>query len=200
MFTHTPGASKKAWSSKVDDDRLFSDVYFSYSSNLSPETMKGRHPSSLFCGLAKLTGWRWNINSTRYANIVPSSAEDVVYGSLYFLSPADEAAMDDAEGVPYHYQKQHHEVVRLNADGLETEQKVNALIYIDGERMDEGEIMPDYVVWIRKAMRDAKPFGLPDAYVEKVIQPWLPAGEQNEEEVGDMQPIRIMFSKDQMKH
>lgn len=108
--------------------------------------------------------------------------------------------MDDAEGVPYHYQKQHHEVVRLNADGLETEQKVNALIYIDGERMDEGEIMPDYVVWIRKAMRDAKPFGLPDAYVEKVIQPWLPAGEQNEEEVGDMHPIRIMFSKDQMKH
>ena len=49
-------------------------------------------------------------------------------------------------------------------------------------------------------MRDAKPFGLPDDYVEKVIQPWLPTNDQNEEDEGDMQPIRIMFSKNQMKH
>lgn len=55
--------------------------------------------------------------------------------------------MDEAEGVPYHYQKQHHEVVRINPDGSETEQRVPALMYIDVERKDEGEIMPDYVVW-----------------------------------------------------
>ena len=61
--------------------------------------------------------------------------------------------MDEAEGVPYHYQKQHHEVVRLNADGSETKQKVNALMYIDGERTDEGEIMPDYIV-VSKRLND----------------------------------------------
>ena len=61
--------------------------------------------------------------------------------------------MDEAEGVPYHYQKQHHEVVRLNADGSETEQKVNALMYIDSERTDEGEIMPDYIV-VSKRLND----------------------------------------------
>lgn len=53
--------------------------------------------------------------------------------------------------------------------------------------------------WIRKAVCDAKPVGLLDDYVKKVIEPWLPGGEQNEEEE-DMQPIRIMFSKNQMKH
>jgi gamma-glutamylcyclotransferase len=199
MFTHTPGASKKAWTSKVDDDRPFSDVYFSYSSNLSPSTMKGRHPSSLFCGLAKLTGWKWQINSTRYANIIPASEEDSIYGSLYFLSPADEAAMDEAEGVPYHYQKQHHEVVRVNGDGSETEQRIPALMYIDAERKEEGDIMPDYIVWIRKAIRDAKPFGLPDDYVERVILPWLPEASGDEVEE-DMNPIRIMFSSNQMRH
>lgn len=183
----------------MEDDRPFSDIYFSYSSNLSPSTMKGRHPSALFCGLAKLQGWRWNINSTRYANIVPWSEDDVVYGALYFLSPADEAAMDEAEGVPYHYQRQHHEVMRVNADGSESEQKVNALMYIDSERLDDGEIMPDYVVWIQKAVRDAKPFGLPDDYVEKTIKPWLPAKTGDEIE-DDTTPVRIMFSKNQLKH
>ena len=161
--------------------------------------MKGRHPSSLFCGLAKLTGWKWQINSTRYANIIPGSAEDVTYGAIFFMTPADEAAMDEAEGVPYHYQREHHEVVRVNADGSETEQRIPALMYIDNERKEEGEIMPDYVVWIRKAIRDAKSFGLPDDYVNKVILPWLP--ETTTDEIDeDMNPIRIMFSKNQMKH
>lgn len=107
--------------------------------------------------------------------------------------------MDESEGVPYHYQKQHHEVVRIDANGSETEQRVNALIYIDVERPDEGEIMPDYVVWLRKAIRDAKPFGLPDEYSEKMIKPWLPPNEKEEIEQ-DMQPVRMMFSKNQMRH
>ena len=72
------------------------------------------------------------------------------------------------------------------------------LMYIDGERVDDGDIMPDYLVWIRKAVRDAKPFGLPDDYVDKVIKPWLPTKEGDEEE--DKDPVRIMFSKNQLKH
>lgn len=110
--------------------------------------------------------------------------------------------MDEAEGVPYYYQKEHHEVARVNADGSETGQKIEALMYVDSERKDEGEIMPDYVVWIHKAIRDAKPFGLPDDYVERVIRPWLPTGDHNEEEEEeeDMNPVRIMFSKDKMQH
>jgi gamma-glutamylcyclotransferase len=107
----------------VDTSRRFSELYFGmsrlvlqplsryltihtqgYASNLSPLALKGRCPDSLFAGLARLDGWRWHINSTRYANIVESK-DDVVYGGLYFLSPRDEAGLDESEGVPWLYEK-----------------------------------------------------------------------------------------------
>lgn len=151
MYSHTAHSGPRSWdSTKVDSNPQYAEVYFSYSSNLSPQTMKGRHPHSLFAGLAVLKGWRWNVNSLQYGNIVPSSEGDVVYGALYFITPQDEAGLDDMEGAPAFYQKKHLEVVRINADGSETEQKVEALIYIDVERPDEGAMAPDYVVWIRK--------------------------------------------------
>lgn len=125
------------------------------------------------------------------------------------------------EGAPAFYQKKHLEVTRINADGSETDQKVEPLIYIDLERPDKGVIAPEYVVWIRKyrchflpkrlmihifsnanrtfmvsgkAIRDAKPFGLPDQYVEKYIRPLLPENEESEVEK-DMEPVRLMFSR-----
>ena len=67
-------------------------------------------------------------------------------------------------------------------------------MYIDAQRPDEGVIKPDYVVWVRKAIRDAKEHGLPDSYVDQKIRPWLPASEEGEVEQ-DMDPIRIMFPK-----
>ncbi len=73
---------------------------------VAPEAMKGRCPDSLFCGLARLDGWKWHINSTQYANIMPSEG-DVVYGSLFFLSPRDEAGLDESEGVPWLYEKKY---------------------------------------------------------------------------------------------
>lgn len=152
MYTHSPYSGPRSWeSSKVDSTPQYSELYFSYSSNLSPQTMKGRHPHSLFAGLGVLKGWRWNVNSLQYGNIVPSSNNDVVYGALYFITPQDEAGLDDMEGAPVFYQKQHLEVTRINADGSETDQRVEPLIYIDSERPDEGEMAPEYVVWIRRS-------------------------------------------------
>lgn len=198
MYSHTPGSVPRAWdSNQVDSTPEFTELYFSYSSNLSPQTMRGRHPKSLFCGLAKLDNWKFNINSTGFANIVPSEG-DVVYGALYFISAQDEGGLDDMEGVPEHYQKQWLEGMRMSNDGTETGQRVKFLVYIDSTRPDEGTIGPEYIVWIRKAIRDAKPFGLPDDYVEKCIRPWLPGNEQDEVEK-DMEPVRMMFSKDAFK-
>lgn len=112
----------------VDTSKRFSVLYFGYASNLSPTTMAGRCPDSLFCGLAKLNGWRWQINSTQYGNIVKSdSASDHVYGSLFFLSPRDEAGLDESEGVPWMYQKHTYEVMRINADGSKSGQMVSAM-------------------------------------------------------------------------
>ncbi len=107
MYTHTSGSGPRAWdSSKIDSTPQYSELYFSYASNMSPQTMKGRHPHSLFAGLAVLKGWRWNINSMQYANIVKSNDEkDIVYGALYFITSQDEAGLDDMEGAPDFYQK-----------------------------------------------------------------------------------------------
>lgn len=146
MYPPSQQGPSKSRNANVDVSRRFSELYFGYASNLSPGAMKGRCPDSLFCGLARLDGWKWNINSTQYANVVPSEG-DVVYGSLYFLSPRDEAGLDESEGVPWLYEKQWHEVMRINPDGSESGQVVKSLMYVDVRRPDEGTIMPDYIVW-----------------------------------------------------
>lgn len=219
MYSHTPGSGPRAWNSTSTNPTStpdYTEVYFSYSSNMSPQTsnphspplhfthtgsfysnrnpppVKGRHPHSLFAGLALLPNWRWTINTEHFANIVPSTApQDKVYGALYFITALDESGLDDMEGAPTHYQKQHLEVTRINADGSATDQKVTALVYVDTIRTEEAAIAPEYRVWIRKAVRDAKPFGLPDGYVEEVIAPHL-VGEDVEE---DMEPVRVVFSR-----
>ena len=179
-----------ARSENVKDTRRFSELYFGYASNLSPATIKGRCPDSLFCGLARLDGWRFQINETQYGNIIPFS-DDVVYGTLSFLSPRDEAGLDDSEGVPWLYEKRTLEVERIDEKGNGTGQIVQAMTYVDAQRTAQGTIMPDYVVWINKAIRDAKPFGLPDDYVEKYIRPYIPPMMKEEEE-REMEAVRVM--------
>lgn len=104
MYPPSMAGPARSRNETVDTSRRFSELYFGYASNLSPLAMKGRCPDSLFCGLARIDGWKWHINSTRYGNIIESPG-DVVYGSLYFLSPRDEAGLDESEGVPWLYEK-----------------------------------------------------------------------------------------------
>ena len=72
--------------------------------------------------------------------------------------------------------------MRINEDGTESGQLVPCLMYVDVERPDEGKIEPDYIVWIHKAIREAKPYGLPDEYVEKYFRPYLPPTSKEDEE------------------
>ncbi|PVH77044.1 hypothetical protein DL98DRAFT_639076 [Cadophora sp. DSE1049] len=131
-----------------DPEREFTALYLGYSSNLSPVTMRQRCPGSLYIGLAVLRDYKWIINSTSYASIIPSPVE-IVYGSLYFLSGKDEKALDTSEGVPWLYEKQYLNVHRI-VDVKEEEKAVKALAYVDVQRLDEGTIEPDYIVWFRK--------------------------------------------------
>ena len=180
----------------VDTSKRFSELYFGYASNLSHRTMKGRCPDSAFAGLARLSGWRWHINSTGYANIVPSTS-DVVYGALFFLSPRDEAGLDESEGVPWMYEKKWLEVVRIGPDGNAAGDPVTTMTYMDVQRPDEGMIMTDYVVWINQAIRDATPFGLPKEYVEKSIRPYIPPSKNPEDDEKDMDAVRVMMMRSQ---
>jgi len=174
----------------VDTSKRFSELYFGYASNLSPSAMKGRCPDSIFCGLARLKDWKWQINSTQYGNIIPSP-NDVVYGALFFLSPRDEAGLDESEGVPWMYEKHTLEAERIGVNGEDFGQSVSVMTYVDVQRPEEGAIMSDYVVWINKAIRDAKPFGLPSDYVEKYLRPYIPA-QTKEEEEREMEFVRVM--------
>lgn len=158
----------------------FSCVYFGYGSNLSPRTMKQRCPDSLFIGLAELKDWKWMINGTGYANIVPS-AGDVVYGSLCFLSKRDEMALDESEGVPWLYEKQTLPVSRVLTDAEKSSDwgtggaiQVQAIAYVDVQRTTVGKIEREYVVWVKKAIEDGLTAGMPKEYAEKYIVPFLP--------------------------
>lgn len=154
--------------------------------------MKGRCPDSLFVGLARLDDYKWQINETGYANVKPSPG-DYVYGALFFLSPRDEAGLDESEGVPWMYQKKWLDVVRHDDDSGE---KLSAIVYVDTERPADGEIMKDYVVYFSKAIRECTPLGLPEEYVTKYLRPYLPAVEKDDEE-REIQMVRITYPRKQ---
>ncbi|KAI5807194.1 hypothetical protein EDC01DRAFT_781981 [Geopyxis carbonaria] len=73
-------------------------VYFAYGSNLWLPQMARRCPCSQFLGRAVLTGYRIQINSRGYANIIEDNAEKVE-GLCFLLAPEDETALDESEGV-----------------------------------------------------------------------------------------------------
>ncbi|KAK2056236.1 hypothetical protein LY76DRAFT_162057 [Colletotrichum caudatum] len=182
-------------------------LYFAYGSNLSPTQMALRCPSSVPVGLAHLAGYTFIINSRGYANVVRSTApgDDApapptdtagpggygVYGVLYTLTPADEAALDMCEGVPYAYQK--HDLPAtvvstaaaaeaspaLPHDGDTGPQKgasVTALVYVDGERTAPSLPRAEYVGRMNHGVDEAAElFGLPAAYVDRVVRPYIPA-------------------------
>lgn len=163
----------------------FSTIYFGYASNLSPRTMKQRCPDSAYAGLAVLRDWKWIINSTGYATIIPSPG-DIVYGGLHFLSARDEAALDHSEGVPWLYEKVNVPVHRFSGekDWVETTaQKVTATTYVDTQRMTEGAIEGDYIVWINRAIFDATREGMPQEYVDKYLRRFVGAAPAEDMEI-----------------
>ena len=166
----------------------FSTVYFGYGSNLSPTTMKQRCPDSLFIGLGTLSHYRWQINETQYANVVPSPG-DVVWGSLFFLSRRDEAMLDQSEGVPWLYEK--HQVKCKQITEESSDDEIDALCYVDVQRTEDGKIEPDYVVWVNKAIKEASQCGLPAEYVEKYLRPFTPLPPPPEKEQ-QIAYVRIM--------
>lgn len=135
--------------------------------------MARRCPENKLIGLAILRGWKWLINSRRYANVV-ESPEDLVYGLVYELSPSDEASLDRWENVPLAYTKEMMEIELQPAVSGE-ESLVQGLVYVDRKRVDEGEPWEEYVYRINMGIRDAAARGLPKWYIDKYIRKYIPA-------------------------
>ncbi|KAK1599040.1 uncharacterized protein LY79DRAFT_665588 [Colletotrichum navitas] len=172
-------------------------LYFAYGSNLSPTQMSLRCPSSVPVGLAHLAGYTFIINSRGYANDdAPAPPTGPVgpgvYGVLYTLPPADEATLDMCEGVPYAYQKHDLSVIVVSTAnstaaappapspagdaGPQQGASITALVYVDGERTTPSLPRAEYVGRMNRGLDEAgELFGLPAAYVDRVVRPYIPA-------------------------
>ena len=183
------------------DLQRYTALYFGYASNLSPVTLKQRCPDSLFVSLGVLKGHKWMINETGYANIIPTNdPTDEVWGSLCFLSKRDEMALDESEGVPWLYEKQYLKVERMPGKGSGEEwgegggMEVEVMTYVDVQRLTEGKIEKEYIVWVKKAVKDAGLHGLPESYVKKYIEKWIPEpveGDLSEQEIMMVRTLRF---------
>lgn len=168
-------------------------LYFAYGSNLSTDQMRQRCPFSTPVGLAHLRGWRWFINGRGYANIAPVEVdsnsddeeetkgkgkavardEEGVYGLLYLMPPKDEDKLDGYEGVPWAYQKYKIDVqwARGSGEGEEEGEPMKALIYVDGERIEEGPPREEYIERMERGIEDAvENWGLNEGYADRVMR------------------------------
>ena len=79
-------------------------LYAAYGSNLDPRQMLQRAPHSPHLGTGWLRGWRLTCGGEEigWEGAVATLAEDLtsnVFVSIYDLTPSDEAALDEWEGV-----------------------------------------------------------------------------------------------------
>ncbi|KAJ7685424.1 Butirosin biosynthesis, BtrG-like protein [Mycena polygramma] len=152
-------------------------LYFGYGSNLWKEQMDTRCPENKFLGTARLPDWRWIINGRGYANIVPGSVGDEVWAFVYELSPTDEELLDGYEGVPTSYVKQTIWVEYFGKTGhgevRHGKRMVNALVYVDVERIKDGPPKREYIQRMNSAIADALKEGVPKGYIDKYLRPPL---------------------------
>ncbi len=171
-------------------------LYFGYGSNLWLHQMRLRCPCSIYIGVGRLTGYRWIINARGYANVVPSDqANHEVYGLVYELSPADEAALDENEGVPYAYTKEVMDVEfwkssnKASSDRWEKVdvttpgQQRNTLVYIDRQRKVESKPKDEYVHRMNMGITDALSLGIPAGYVKESMRPFISSSASKEGEI-----------------
>jgi hypothetical protein len=73
-------------------------LHFAYASNMSRAAMRRRCPDAHALGLARLTGWRFVINTDGYASVLPQPGS-IVHGVLWQVSMRDLAALNAYEGI-----------------------------------------------------------------------------------------------------
>lgn len=119
-----------------------------------------------------------------YANVIPSEG-DIVYGMIYELTADDEDKLDGFELVPIHYIKRILAVEIIHNEGslLAIEKKnIDALVYVDVERVIDGPPKEEYITRINMAVADAMQKGIPKDYIDKYVRPFIPAQTSQSEE------------------
>ena len=104
-----------------------------------------------------------------------------MYGLVYDLTSSDEHRLDINEGVPFCYTKEMipislWESKNGNAVDVSSQaMKKDMLVYIDRKRMVDDTPQEEYIYRLNMGIKDAVDgAGVPFAYVQKVIRPFIP--------------------------
>lgn len=161
------------------------NLYFAYGSNLWLRQMAKRCPDSPYAGIARLDGWKFIINERGPATIV-RAPNDHVYGLVYELAEIDEETLDINEGVPTYYEKRYLKMTVWYASGEDNDagvrpdvninapgEEAGALTYVD-PRTKEGKPREEYVFRMGMGIDDGLSKGIPKAYFDEYLRPWIP--------------------------
>lgn len=137
-------------------------LYFGYASNMDELQMADRCPGATIVDGAVLADHRFVIAAEGYANVLPAPGE-VVFGLLWQITPADEAALDHYEGVrPGLYRKEQAEVTTTGG------KSVRALIYLASDTA-LGRPRPGY---LEQVVAAARRHHLPGDYITR-LEGWF---------------------------
>lgn len=157
-------------------------LYFAYGSNLSTMQMQLRCERSTPIGLAYVKGWTWIINERGYANIVKQGLANTdeqnsgVYGLVYRLHSLDEVKLDACEGVPWVYEQKMLEAEWTNSATGVSGEKIQVLVYVDLKHVSRSVPKHEYIGRMNVGIKEAmETWGLPAAYVDDVLRPFIPA-------------------------
>ena len=139
-------------------------LYAAYGSNLDPRQMLLRAPHSPHRGTGWLRGWRLTFGGEEigWEGAVATLAEDPthsVFVSIYDLTPADESALDEWEGVTTDLYRK----IRVRVETLDG----SSLCYVYVLNSFEGGLPSQrYLEIMIAAAREA---GAPDDYIQSLI-------------------------------
>lgn len=137
-------------------------IYFAYGSNMHLPRLRSRAPSARALGIASLGGFYFccnkrSVDGSSKGNIL-QEVGNRVWGVLFEISPGDESALDDAEGLGSGYERE--TVTVESASG-----PIDAVAYIASADAVDDALRP-YSWYKANIVAGATAFGLPIDYLQ----------------------------------
>lgn len=143
-------------------------TYFAYGSNLLQARLKARTPSAVVAGIGILRGHQLKFHkigddgSAKCDAFQTDDSEDIVWGRLYQLDPAEKPILDAIEGVGHGYELKEVNV----ACG---ENQVSAWVYVVQPGYIQDKLKP-FAWYHRFVLLGARECGFPPAYIDQIRQ------------------------------
>jgi gamma-glutamylcyclotransferase len=145
-------------------------LYFAYGSNMCTGRLRARDrvPSAEFVRTAKLAAhvFRFHKRSKKDCSAkadayFTGNAEDVVWGVVFKVNPAEKPQLDEAEGLGYGYAEKEVKVIDVDGKGRW------AVMYVAEKPHIQEELCP-YTWYKRFVIEGARQHGLPADYVARI--------------------------------